>query len=247
MDKIKTKMNEDLLKGLRRKETRRVVLLYSGGIDSTVAGLLLKGKGYDIYPLFIEYGQSSLEAEKYLVKNAPPKLGFKPCEIIKTGLMKQLSKSKLLGGKAVNDSDAWVPGRNTLFMIIAGIYAQQINADGIALGYMLDDNFVFGDNDYFHHLAIEGILSKSFLRPMKVFLPACSLTKKDLIRLLIKEKVLFYTVSCWNAELKDNQIISCKKCANCLEREKFIKEIQLLYNDSKTNEKKSRVNGRTHE
>jgi len=68
-----------------------VVLLYSGGIDSTAAGVVLKTKGYKIFPLFIDYGQSALEAEKHL------------------------TKSSLLGRKAGNDSEAWVPGRNTLF------------------------------------------------------------------------------------------------------------------------------------
>lgn len=225
MAQIKTKLNEDLLKGLKRKETKKAVLLYSGGIDSTAVGLLLQEQGYEVYPLFIDYGQSALEAEKCLVKKMPPKLDFKPVKIIKFDV-KQLSKSQLLGGKAVEDAQAWVPGRNTLFMVLAGIYAQQIDADGIALGYMLDDNFVFGDNDYFHHLAVESVLSRSFLRPMKTFLPACSLTKKDLIKLLLKKKVLSSTVSCWNPKLEGSRIISCKKCANCLEREKFIKEVQ---------------------
>lgn len=213
------------MKGLKRRETKKAVLLYSGGIDSSAVGLLLREQGYEVYPLFVDYGQSALETEKYLVKKMPSKLGFKSIKIIGFDI-KQLSKSQLLGGRAVGDAQAWVPGRNTLFMVLAGIYAQQIGADGIALGYMLDDNFVFGDNDYFHHLAVESILSRSFLRPMKVFLPARSLTKKDLIKLLLEKKVLSETVSCWNPKLEGGRIISCKKCANCLEREKFVKEVQ---------------------
>ena len=119
---IKTKFNEDLLKGLQRKPTKSVVLLYSGGIDSTAAGVVLKTKGYKILPLFIDYGQSALEAEKYLVQKTASKLKFEPVKMIKTDLLKHLTKSSLLGGKAGNDNQAWVPGRNTLFMIIAGIF-----------------------------------------------------------------------------------------------------------------------------
>ena len=215
---VKTKFNEDLLKGLQRKPTKSVVLLYSGGIDSTAAGVVLKTKGYKIFPLFIDYGQSALEAEKYLMQKMSAKLKFEPVKIIKTDLLKHLTKSSLLGRKAGDDSEAWVPGRNTLFMVIAGIFAKQIDADGICLGYMLDDNFVFGDNDYFHHKNIEELLSKSFLQPMAVMMPTVGWQKKDLITLLKKKNLLQYTVSCWNAKIKKNKVTVCGECANCLER-----------------------------
>jgi len=226
MGKIKTKVNEDLLRGLQRKETKRAVLLYSGGVDSTAAGLLLKEQGYQIYPLFIDYGQSAVEAERYLTKISPSNLGFEPSQIIETDLMKQLTKSRLLGQKAVNDSDAWVPGRNTLFMVIAGIYAKQIDADGISIGYMLDDNFVFGDNDYFHHKSMEELLSKTFLQPMEVFLPIKAMNKKRLIQILYDSGHLDLTVSCWNAQLENQRILSCHQCANCIERDSYIKELK---------------------
>lgn len=219
--KIKTKFNKDLLAGLKRKATNKVVLLYSGGVDSTAAGVVLKEEGYEIYPLFVDYSQSAGKAELFLARKGSKKAGFRPIKVIKTKLMLDLSKSKLLGKSAIDDQDAWVPGRNTLFMIIAGIYAEQIDADGISIGYMLDDNFVFGDNDYFHHKAIEETLSKSFLRPLKVFMPIVNKTKKELIAVLDKRNLTELTVSCWNAQVVKGQIKICHKCANCLEREKL--------------------------
>ena len=90
--KIKTKFNQDLLKGLKRKEAKKVVLLYSGGIDSTAAGILLKEAGKKIYPLFIDYGQTGLEAEKFLVKKTAPLLDFEKITIVKTDLLKHLTK-----------------------------------------------------------------------------------------------------------------------------------------------------------
>jgi len=226
MGRIKTRMNEELLRGLEREQTKRVVLLYSGGIDSTAAGILLNQQGYEVYPLFIDYGQSAVQAERYLAEIAPDKLGFKQSQIIETDLMKQLTKSRLLGQKAVDDSDAWVPGRNTLLMVIAGIYAKQIDADGISIGYMLDDNFVFGDNDYFHHKSMEEILSKTFLQPMEVFLPIKTMNKRQLIQLLHSKGCLDLTVSCWNARLENDRVVSCHQCANCLERDDYIKSLK---------------------
>lgn len=225
MEHIKTRLNEDLLKGLQRQPTRKVVLLYSGGIDSTAAGLLLREERYQVWPLFIKYGQSAQAAEEYLVRTAPEKLGFESTRTIETDLLKQLTRSRLLGQQSISDSDAWVPGRNTLFMILAGIYAKQIDADGISIGYMLDDNFVFGDNDFFHHQAIEGVLSRSFLQPTRVLLPTMASHKKDLIRLLYEKGALDLTVSCWNAQVLEDRVISCHQCANCQERNQFTAEI----------------------
>lgn len=221
MTGIKTKANRDLLRGLRRQPSKKVVLLYSAGADSTAAGLKLLEQGFTVFPLFIDYGQTAVLAETFLAKTTASKLGFKSCRFLKTDLLEQLTKSRLLGGKPTGDKDAWVPGRNTLFMVIAAIYAKQIDADGLGVGYTLDDNFVFGDNDYFHHLAVEEIMSKSFLQPMRVFLPLMSMSKKEVLKMLQERKLLDLTVSCWNAKLKNGKIISCHRCANCIEREKY--------------------------
>jgi len=217
--KIKTKFNEDLLEGLKRPINHSVVLLHSAGVESTVSGILLKDQGFKVFPLYIDYGQNASEVEQLLVRKTAKKLGFEKPRIISTDIFSQLTKSKLLGQKAIDDSDAWVPGRNTLFMMIAGIFAKQIDADGISLGYMIEDNFVFGDNDYFHHKSIEMVLSKSFLQPMEVFMPVRQFTKKELLETLNKNGVAQLTVSCWNPRIKNNKIVTCGKCANCIERE----------------------------
>lgn len=226
MPEIKTRMNEELLRGLARGQTNRAVLLYSGGVESTAAGLLLKEQGYIVHPMLVDYGQSSAPVERHLAREAVPAMGFEPAYVVETDVMSQLTKSKLLGERAVNDEDAWVPGRNTLFMVLAGIYAKQIDADGISIGYMLDDNFVFGDNDYFHHQMMAGVLSKSFLQPMEVFTPTRSKTKLELIRLLYQAKFLDSTVSCWNATLEaGDSIQTCHDCANCVERDEYVKAV----------------------
>lgn len=218
-------MNEELLDGLARPDSESAVLLYSGGVDSTAAGLMLRNQGYDVYPLLIDYGQTSAPVERHLGATAVDGLGFKPTHVIETDVVQQLTKSKLLGERAVDDDDAWVPGRNTLFMVLAGIYAKQIDADGISIGYMLDDNFVFGDNDYYHHRQAGDLLSKSFLRPMEVFLPTRAKTKRELIDFLHTSNFLDKTVSCWNAELDGDAIITCSECANCQERDSLAKEL----------------------
>ena len=222
MMKIKTRFNIETLKGLQRKETHKVVLLHSGGIDSTAAGILLKEEGYSLYPLFFDYKQSPVEVERFCVGLLAKELGFNEAKEIKVDFLKELSKSLFLGGKPFTDDEAYVPGRNTVFMVMAGIHAYEINADGVAIGYMMDDNFVFGDNMFAHHMLMEVVLSETFLRPMKVFMPTKSYTKGHLMGILNRYGVLDKTVSCWNPTLKNGKVVECGKCANCVEKYQYI-------------------------
>lgn len=223
---IKTKYNEDLLNGLKRKETKHVVVLFSSGVESVASAIKLKEDGYKISPILINYNQTAYDAEKKSAERIVKKIGFNALKLFDLKNLNELSKSHLFGEESIDDNDAWVPSRNTLFMILAGIYAQNINADGICLGYAIDDNFVFGDNDYFHHKMLELLLSKSLLRPMQVFMPIKNLSKGELIDILKKNNVLSESVSCWNAKIIDNKTVACGTCANCLERKKYEGEVK---------------------
>ena len=179
---LKTLANETWLANAGRSATGRVVVLLSGGIDSAAVAILLKEQGHDIRPLFINYGQSALEAELVAANAVAAAAGLEPPKVLSCDIFAGLAG--LLPPEARTDRQAWVPARNTLFMLLAGIYAHTIDADGIALGYMIEDNFVFGDNDYFHHRMLELLLEKSFLRPFQVLMPAKSATKAELVALL---------------------------------------------------------------
>ncbi|MCX6794310.1 MAG: 7-cyano-7-deazaguanine synthase, partial [Candidatus Gottesmanbacteria bacterium] len=141
--------------------------------------------------------------------------------------------SALLGGSARDDTSAWVPGRNTLFMIAAGIYGHQIDADGIAIGYMRSDEGVFGDSNMLHHKIVETLLAKTLSRPMDVHLPLAQMIKMDVLQYLNDHGVIDLTVSCWNATLRDNRIQTCHTCANCVDREENLKGILYEYGKPK--------------
>ena len=129
---IQPKLTEQaaIIEGLTREPTGIVVLLHSGGADSTATGIKLTEQGYSVHPLFIDYGQTALEAERFLAKKSSEKLNFvNPTTIRMADFMISLSNSSLLGGEAKDDDSAWVPARNTMLMVVAGIYAYQVDAD----------------------------------------------------------------------------------------------------------------------
>jgi len=224
--KIKTKSNISLIKGLERKSSKKVVVLFSGGVDSLASALILQKNGYEIYPMFVDYGQNAAPAEKFLVKRLSNVAKFHKTKIIKCTFYKQIGNVDMVEtDQIIEATSAWVEARNTLFMVYGGIYAKKIDADGICLGYMLEDNFVFGDNDYFHHKLIELTLSHSFLQPIEVFMPIKEAHKADLMKMLDERGFLNLTTSCWNAKLANGNVKSCNKCSNCLERNSLIKNI----------------------
>ncbi|GEM_PF-1317147 len=231
---VKTIELEAIMRGLERESTHKLVLLYSGGADSTAAGLILLEEGFSVYPVFFDYGQSAQKAERHLATTAPKVLGFEDTKIIPTNLLAELSHSALLGGNAIDDTSAWVPGRNTLFMLAAGIYAHQIDADGIAIGYMSADQGVFGDSSFVHHKMMEVLLAQTLSRPMDVHLPLAQMTKAYILHYLNDRGLLEHTVSCWNARLENGEITTCRQCANCIEREEKLHDI-LLTRSNPTN------------
>jgi len=141
-ENLQPKLTEQtaLLEGMRRQPTNKIVLLYSAGADSTATGLKLREDGFSIHPIFIDYGQTASKAEEFLANQGSEQFDFQNLHIIRLAdLMLSLSQSALLGGEARDDTQAWVPARNTIFMLLAGTYAYQIDADGIAVGCIADD------------------------------------------------------------------------------------------------------------
>lgn len=215
---VKTKWNVDFLEGLKRVKTSRVVLLYSSGIDSTATAILLKEQGYDVFPLFIHYGQSNSEVESKLVDKGATHLSLNKVQKVDISNLADLCPGKLMGGEAISAKDAWLPARNTLFLILGGIYAQTVDADAVSIGYGTFDNFVFGDNMLVHHQLVEVLMSFSLARELEVILPIKNMDKTEVVNIVRSRDMLDMTVSCWNAKWQDGKIVVCNQCANCVER-----------------------------
>lgn len=131
------------------------ILLLSGGIDSALAGALEREKGFSIYALTVDYGQThrrEIEAAKLIA------LWLKANEhrIIEFDL-RQLAKGPLLGGAAhcrtleeirQEPSPAYVPARNSILLSIALAYADVIGErlrTRIVIGPNCDDALGFID------------------------------------------------------------------------------------------------------
>lgn len=172
-----------------------------------------------MYPITINYGQPCWEAEWWAAEKTTTLFGWQTSRQFTVDLS-TIVVSGLTGGGATTTEEAWVPARNTLLMVLGAIYAchPDVNADGIAIGYMLNDNFVYGDNGYVHHQLTSTLLGLALSRPLQVFHPAQGKEKSGLISLLRRQEVYQFTTSCWNAKLKGDRLVECQKCGNCVEK-----------------------------
>lgn len=122
---------------------KKILLLYSGGMDSTVLLHMALNQGHQVQCLGFNYGQvhkrelsmASLMCEKMEV----------PYQIINIELP---IRAKLLDGETTyKDVSPWhVPGRNLIFVAIAASIAESSNLDQIWYGANYEDReYLFPD------------------------------------------------------------------------------------------------------
>ncbi|MNO91578.1 7-cyano-7-deazaguanine synthase [compost metagenome] len=128
----------------------KVVLLLSGGIDSTVLYYWLINMNYDVYPIHINYGQTTYLGETNAIKEIT--LDFKnlnrPPLFMDVSGLKEIGSGSLVGEININkySFDTWVqneffPNRNMILISIAASYAFKMEINKLAIG-------VVGENSY---------------------------------------------------------------------------------------------------
>jgi len=189
----------------------RIVPLVSGGLDSTLMTLMAVESGYTVYPLFVDYGQRSRNQELaacrrlFLERHLPePKVadisGYGA--LISSGLT-DLRKDVFL--------DAFLPGRNLMFILIAAAYAYQVQARAIAIGLLDERSSIFPDQTRSFVTSAEKLISTALSAKLLVLTPLMSLTKADVVR-LAKRRGLTRTYSCHLGQPEP-----CGVCVACRE------------------------------
>lgn len=135
---------------------KRALVVYSGGLDSTVAARALQKDGYDITLLHFDYGCRATGPERQAVEAVARRLNVQ-LDVVKTSVFTDIIKgSRLTNTKdekvAENEAGAeyaheWVPARNTILLSIALGIAESRGFDAIALGANLEEAGAYPDNE----------------------------------------------------------------------------------------------------
>ncbi len=119
--------------------SRKAVVLYSGGLDSTTCLAIAKAEGYDPYAISFAYGQRH-RMELEFAKASAPLLGAVEHLVVEFDLRK-LGGSALTADIAVPKEGVgdyipvtYVPARNTIFLSFALGWAETLEAFDIFIG-----------------------------------------------------------------------------------------------------------------
>jgi len=190
-----------------------IVALVSGGIDSLVMCKLLEKEGHKIIPIFIDYGQLANEKEWTACK-----------KIFKISNLPEPEKINLNGyGKSIRSgitdksrdiyADAFLPGRNLIFLIVAASYAYQKGIKNIAIGLLSEENHLFPDQTEEFIVNANYAINSALGDYFTILTPLINFSKKDVIKLAKRYNLpIEETYSCHSGRNS-----YCGKCVACKE------------------------------
>lgn len=221
-----------LIDALKRlPDTKGVVVVLSGGMDSTIAMRLCVEKygAENVRALTFDYGQKQ-KIEIQRAKISTYRYGVKH-RVFDLSVLGDISK----GFSANVDSDikmptikevlgdprpkTYVPNRNMILMSVASAFAEVEGLDTVIMGLQIHDEYGYHDTTARFVNKINDVLSENRIIKIKVIAPFASLSKVDELRIL-KElegnlSLTQYTLTCYNP---NDEGESCGKCPSCSER-----------------------------
>lgn len=217
-----------------------VVILASGGLDSTVTAALAKADQFDLHLLTIDYGQRH-QFEIECAKKVAKWLGAKEHKILQLDL-------RLFGGSALTDSipvptdrslqeredgipETYVPARNTIFLSLALAYAEVLKATKIFFGANIRDYSGYPDCrpefiQAFMEVAKQGTRIGQEGGAIEILAPLLFMTKCEIIQKGEELQVPFQLTSSCYQPGPDSR--SCGHCDSCLIREEGFRDAQMV-------------------
>ncbi len=188
-----------------------IVNLVSGGLDSTLVGLLLKEEGISTYPLFIDYGQRAAKREWNACLKVHNKYELsQPKQVDLSGFGKLIISGLTSESMDINAA-AFTPGRNFIFILVGAAYAYQVGAHAVSIGLLSERYSLFPDQKKSFLESAEQSIRYALDKEIKVATPLFEFSKADIL-ILAKQRGITDTYSCHEGEEKP-----CGHCISCLE------------------------------
>jgi 7-cyano-7-deazaguanine synthase len=218
-------------------DSRKAVILLSGGLDSTTVLAIAKEKGFEAYALSFRYGQRHM-AELEAASRVAASLGVKEHVIADINL-------RVFGGSALTSDVAvpkgrvasdmshgipitYVPARNTIFLSFALAWAEVLHSSDIFIGVNALDYSGYPDcrPEYIEaYQRMADLATRSGVegtQKLTIHTPLIQLTKAQIVSEGVRLGVDYsLTLSCYDPSPSGE---ACGHCDSCTLRLKGFKE-----------------------
>ena len=172
-----------------------IVTLVSGGIDSILMSLMAQEEEVELFPLFVDYGQLGAAKEWEACKRLHEKHGLpRVTRMDVSGFGKTIPSGITNANFRINE-DAFLPGRNLLFVLAGAAYAFSVKADSIALGLLDPAQHLFPDQTREFIQACETMIEIATGKRIRVLTPLIEFSKSDVLA-MARSRGINGTYSC---------------------------------------------------
>ncbi len=206
--------------------TKQVMLLASGGLDSTTVAFGLHAEGTDVSPLFFDYGQHCVETEWNRVNEVLPADMKRPERVnlsdLFRGSISRLIVEADLWKDDVRDDDLYIPYRTLLFYAAAAARAQTLGILEVFTGFINSNHAKEIDCTAEFMNKLDGLTDA--IGPVRFKSPFRYSSKTEVAQEAIRLGVpVGRTFSC-----QVSSKLPCGACPNCVERLGALRQTGLL-------------------
>jgi 7-cyano-7-deazaguanine synthase len=210
---------------------RSAIVVFSGGQDSTTCLIQALTQYDQVHCMTFDYGQRHSQ-EIDVAKKVAKELGAASHKVMDVSLLNELAISSLTRDSIPVSHEldenglpnSFVPGRNILFLTLAGIYAYQLGAEAVITGVCETDFSGYPDCRDEFVKSINQSLVLGMDRPLKIETPLMWLNKAQTWQLADSfgklDFVRNHTLTCYNGIIGDG----CKDCPACELRQNGLEE-----------------------
>jgi 7-cyano-7-deazaguanine synthase len=222
---------------MSEKQSKKAVVLFSGGVDSTTCLAVAGAEGYEIHALSFDYRQRH-RAEVEAARRVASAMG------VKIHMVLELPFHEIGGSALTGDMDVpkdvpveemgsripstYVPARNTIFLSFALAWSETLGAEDIFIGVNALDYSGYPDCRPEYIRAFENMANLATRETVEgrmrvcVRTPLIALTKGEIIRRGLELGVDYsMTHSCYDPDAEGR---ACGHCDSCLLRRKGFEE-----------------------
>lgn len=200
---------------------RKVVVIYSGGMDSYTVLRQASAQGFEVYPVAFNYGQRHSKELK-VAAGVCKKYGY-PFQLVDVS-----SITPLIKGSALTDDidvpeghyeeasmqQTVVPNRNMIMLSMAVGYAVSIDAEAVYFGAHSGDHAIYPDCRTSFVEAMNAVCQIANYEPVDIRAPFIGQSKIDILRIGLALGLDYSeTWTCYKGLEK-----ACGKCGSCQER-----------------------------